>query len=314
VFTEDELDLRSPAGTTGLDYGRWYNSSDSRVGSHGIGWFGSFNETLKPDGAGDIDFEEPGGRISTFTSDGTGGLKHPTGVEATVLTRVDGSLALAFADGAVWEFDLAGRVESRTLWDGQTITITRNANGAPTLVTSSTGPTLTFTYSTVAGAQRLATVIGSWGETATFTYGATTAFLASATLPGNLVTSYTTDGTGRVTKITDPSGVAKVDNIYDSFNRVISQTAPSGAVTTFSYDTASLSTTVHDPVTNTDVVYHHDSNARVIAITDPFGKGVTRAYDPQNNVTSGQDRLGAQIVETFDSNSNVLTWDCPEIS
>jgi YD repeat-containing protein len=263
AFTNDEPDLVSPSGTVGLDYGRFYNSSDGRKGSHGLGWMGAFTDALKAGGSGYLYFEQSSGRVTSFTPNGSGGWVHPTGVEAEVLTRADSSLALSYADGTTREFDTAGRVEAETFWDGRSITIARNADGTPSTVTASTGPSLTFAYAPVVGMSRLASVVGSWGQSVTFGYDAVTANLTSATRPGAFTTSYTNDAMGQLTKITDPSGVVTVENTYDGFNRVISQKAPSGAVTTFAYNTATLSTTVHDPITNTDVVYHHDTDARV---------------------------------------------------
>jgi RHS repeat-associated protein len=309
-FTNAESDLVSPAGTRGLSYDRWYNSSDNRFSLHGIGWVGPFNETLTAS-AGKLEFAEPSGRVSTFVSNGAGGWLHPVGVEAQVLTRADFSLALSYADGTVIEFDTAGRFESRTSWDGQTITIARNPNGTLASVSSSTGQSLTYAYVVVAGKTRIGSVTGSWGQAVTFTYDPVTAALASVTRPGAVTTTYAYDPSDRLTKIIDATGVVIVENTYSTFGQVVSQKAANGAVTTFAYDPATLSTTVHDPVTNTDVVYRHDTKARVIAITDSYGKGVTRDYDAQNNVTSGLDRLGAQIVQTFDANSNLLTSNDP---
>jgi Domain of unknown function (DUF6531) len=116
VFTDRQSDLVSPPGTSGLSYDRFYNSSDRRTGSHGLGWVGSFNDRLTTDPLGRVVFAESSGRVSTFTPNGSGGWVHPTGVEAQVLTRPDTSLALSYTDGTVWEFDLAGMLESKTFW------------------------------------------------------------------------------------------------------------------------------------------------------------------------------------------------------
>jgi Domain of unknown function (DUF6531) len=140
-FSHDETDLVAPSGVAGLSYGRWYNSSDDRVTANGLGWIGSFGETLRRAPDGTLAYAEPSGRVSSFPSNGAGGWTHPVGVEADVLIRSDNSFALSYSDGSITEFDTTGRIESMTFWDGQSVTIARNVAGAPALVTASSGAT-----------------------------------------------------------------------------------------------------------------------------------------------------------------------------
>jgi RHS repeat-associated protein len=242
----------------------------------------------------------------------TASWTHPIGVDATLVTRSDGSPALLFTSGEVAEFDLAGRLEQRAFPDGQTVTAVRAASGLVSSVTSSAGPSLTYTYASPATGTRLMSVAGSWGDTVSYGYD-TAGRMVSVTRPGGVTSTYTNDPvSGLLTAITDPSGVREVLNVYNTSRQVISQTAASGAVTTFTYDGVARSTKVHDPVTNTDLTYTHDLLGRVVSITDPYGKIVTRSWDAQSNPTSAVNRNGTSLANTFDASNNLLTATDPK--
>jgi RHS repeat-associated protein len=312
TFTHSETDLEAPGGAAGLRVERWYDSSDTRTGILGLGWASAWSDTLKSDDDGGFSFAESTGRTTTFRPALVGGWTHPTGVDASLVLRADGSPALLYTSGDVVEFNVAGQIEQRTFADNQSLTIARTAAGGVSTVTSSSGASLTFTYVALSsGASRLTAVAGSWGQGVTYTYGVGDR-LATATRPG-AVTTYTYEpAKGLLTAVTDASGVREVFNVYNAYRQVISQTAASGAVTTFTYNATALSTTVHDPVTNTDLTYTHDASGRVVTITDPYGKVVTRTWDGQSNALGAVNRNGTSVANTFDANNNLLTSTDPK--
>jgi RHS repeat-associated protein len=299
-FMQHATDLTTPPGVLGMSWARTYNSVAMSTSDLGWGWTHSFSDTLQLSGTS-LTFTESSGRQTTFTKDVNGVWQHPAGADASVTTQANGLFTLSWADGSAWDFDLYGSLAKLTFWNGQTVTLQRDAAGLPTLVTSSTGATLTPTYT----AGRLTSVATNDGRTVSYTYD-TGNNLATAVLPGTVTTTYVNDPSGLLMSVKDPTGVLIAQNTYDPSGRVRTQTAPSGAVTTFMY-WANLSTTVHDPVTNTDVNYQHDIDGRVVSVTDPYNKSVSRTYDGQNNPLTATDRSGVQAASTFDANSNLLT-------
>ena len=173
-LTDAQVDLSSPSGTFGLDWTRVYNSADTTVSSLGRGWMPGFTQTAKLLSSGEVEVTMPDGRRARFTPDG-GGFDRPAELPASLTDLGGGAYRVDFTDGTRWTFDTAGRLASMADASGQTVTITRNTNGDPTTAVSSTGASLTFTYTTNSyNRPRLTQVATGDGRTVTYAYSPVT--------------------------------------------------------------------------------------------------------------------------------------------
>jgi RHS repeat-associated protein len=305
AFSDVMVDLYVD-GVFGLDVVRSYNSMNLEVGALGAGWTSPFSENAIASGSGLVTVTLTDGRKVGFRPAAGGGYQPPKDLQASLVKRADGSFAVLFLTGVVWEFALNGRVESMANPDGDTVTVARATTGLAigevTAATSSGGATLTFTYDINTGL--LTQVSTSDGQTVDYGYN-TAQFLNSITRTGGVTNTYVTNGAGLLTEVRDATNVRAVLNQYDDQRRVVQQTASDGAVTTFAYDDTQRSTTVTDVTTGEVLVYRHDNRGRVASITDPAGNTVTRTYDAVGNPIADLSRSALLASRQYDNAGNL---------
>ncbi len=298
-FHDTFADLPAHGGVYGLDVVRGYNSLDSTVGVMGVGWRAPFSQSVEMREGNVVWLTTADGRRVEYVPDGAGGWHQPREYSGVLSTQPDWSLRVSHPDGEVWDFDTAGRLESMSAWDGQTVTIARDGSGNPTTATSSLGPSLTFAYVT----DRLTGITSSDGRAVAYGYDPA-GNLSSFTDAGSDTTVYGLDAEGRVETITDAEGVVLVDNTYDTDGRVEEQATP-GSTSTFTYDAEARTTTVELQPSGEAVIYHHDEFGRVVRITDPDGKFIEKDYDPSTGwMSSGVTRRGEETVLGVDAAGN----------
>lgn len=100
---------------------------------------------------------------------------------------------------------------------------------------------------------------------------------------GHTTTYASYDGAGRVTRITDPSGV-NTDITYDPRGRVLTRSY-GGATTTYGYDPVGNLTQVTDP-DNVVTHYTYDAAHRLTDITDALGNHIHYTLDNAGNKTA----------------------------
>lgn len=320
-YHDTYTDLPPTAGLFGLTVERGYNSLDFTVGEMGVGWRTPFSDTARLTG-GVVTVTRADGRQIRYLPDGSGGWVQPLGFNGVLSQDPDSSYRVAFPQGESWLFDTAGRLERRELWDGQHVAIARDGSGRVTTATSSSGPSVTFGYGTTGAANgKIVSATASDGRSVAYGYGGPTSSLASVTNPGGGTTLYETDALGRVTKVTDPTGVVIAVNTYDpTSGRVSQQSTPQGTVT-FAYDyTADTTTVTHVGLAQT-IVYHHDQQGRVDRITDQNGGFMTRTYGgtgypadtvSQTGQTTGLGRNAKGLPTTMvdpETGTSTLTYD-----
>jgi RHS repeat-associated protein len=304
-------------GLTGLRVVRSYNGLGVSGGNLGERWRVSVGSALEPGAVGAVVVRPSDGARFNFVPDGAGGFVTPENAFAKLI--VDGAAAvgtgplamlrLEHQDGRVERFDTNGRLIQVLGWDGTSASVTYSVAGVIGSVTSSSGPTLTFTT----GSNGLVNgVVSSTGPAVTYGYSPANQLIEVIDDHGASTTmTYTTQGW--LESVVAPGGVLKMLNTYDADGRVLTQTSASGGVTTFGYDVLAGVTSVHDSLTNTTVLFHHDTWGRVVRITDPFNNEVTRGYDATSNQTAGVDRSGVAVSATYDANSNILTFTEPGV-
>jgi len=301
-FYESRSDLVFPAQARGLAFTRTYNSRDRRVTTLGRGWSAPYSATATMNSLGEVELRADDGRLLRFTPLGTGWAS-PAGFAATLVRLADGTFRLDDHHGNTTSFDGSGAVARLDFADGTYVDVTRAA-GRTTAVTSSTGRSLSFAYST---AGLLTSVTANDGRAVTFAY--TGSNLTTVTGPAG-VTTYTYDSGNRVRTVVDGAGRVAVTNTYDAFDRVVSQQTAPGQTVTFAYsDTAARTTTVTEGAATT--VYTHDADGRVTKIVDSLGKTATVSYGSTGFVSGSVDRAGTSAGVTTDSRGNVLSRALP---
>ena len=103
--------------------------------------------------------------------------------------------------------------------------------------------------------------------------------------------TFTRDGQGRITAITDPMGQT-IAYGYDVVGDLVTVADRGGNTTTINYDGAHLLLDLIDPLGNMPLRTEYDSNGRQIAQIDADGNRTEFAYDLTANTTTVADRLG----------------------
>ena len=151
----------------------------------------------------------------------------------------------------------------------------------------------------------------------------------------NVVTQYTYDSHGLVTKMIDPNGV-ETDYTYDQYERLIKVTyavgTPDQASQQYQYDAAGNSDVGHrrgqehdhlylqlddnllmsttDPLENT-TTYTYDAMGNLLTTTDALKHVTTYTYDPYGNVTETIDANGGITRNTYDADGNLTSTTDP---
>lgn len=297
-FHDTFEDLAPANGAFAMGVARGYNSGDPGRSSLGVGWRAPFTQTMRTDPDGNLRLVLEDGRNVVFRPDGAGGWQQPTEFAGKPVGSPPSSVE--YPNGETWTFDALGNLSAMSNWDGQAVSIARVAQG-PSVVTSTTGATLTFAYD---ASDRLSQIAASDGRAVAYGYDPTSGFLASVTGPDGAVTGYETNSVGQITKLTGPTGVVVAENTYDEpGGRVIAQTNPEGSET-YTYDDATGDTTVTLSPGGETFTYHHDRWGRMTGVTDGAAHTSTRTYDANGWVASGTDRSSVTNGTTFDAQGN----------
>ena len=299
-FTEDFVDLTFSEAVFGLGWVRSYNSLDERLGVMGPGWSTLVDSHALDVGSGDVEIREPNGRTVVFSDDGQGGYTRPPEFVGDLSVEGDGSYRVSFFNGVVWDFDTSGRIETLSSWDGQTVDVTWNGSGEATTLTSSTGLSMTLSYSS----GRLDTVTSSDGRVVDYDYDANSFLdlVIDADLNTHQVTS---DTDGRITELFDAEGRLIIRNIYDGLSRVEKQETASGNEVLFDYDPYSQETTVTDVATSEVTVYKHSQSRQLLEVTDADGETAFRTFTSEGFSTTAQDRAMNSSTALVDDRGNV---------
>lgn len=295
-FTDSFTDLESPTGVFGLEWSREYDSGGV-VGDPLWGY--SFSERIQSGPSGSRELVEPSGRVVRFESNGSGGFLRGRDFDGTL--AADGSgWKLTFPDGSTKSFSSAGVMTGRASWDGQTVSATWTS-GKLELLTSSLGPTLDPAYD---GSGRLVSVEASDGREVSYGYDAN-GFLDEVVRPGAVTWAIENDTSGQVTRIEDPTGRTKVDNVYDEWGRVTSQVSHTGAETTFAYSLSPRSVVVTDVETSTATTYTYDADGRIASVQDSLGNSALQSFDSYDLPVGSTSRGGGTVAIDRDAAGRV---------
>ncbi|OKA10059.1 RHS repeat-associated core domain-containing protein [Amycolatopsis regifaucium] len=210
---------------------------------------------------------------------------------------------------------------------GAHATLVKLADGKYTLSQHSSGETWSFT-----GAGRLISQADRNGHSLTYRYNATDGTLASITDTQGRVTTATTNADGRISAITDPSGLVAGGYAYtqpgpggrlasitnrgggkttftqDEMGLVTSVTPPAGGTYTLTYDTGGRVTQVKAPNSDgvpsvTDYAYGDTTTT----VTDPNRHKTTYTIDDKQRQTKATDALGHTRAQSWSANGDVAS-------
>ena len=216
-------------------------------------------------------------------------------------------------------------------------TYTYDHYGNEITMTNALGTTTHYHYSSTYNHAYLtltSTMVGSANITQSYTYSSTTGYMLSETDGNGHTTSYSYDGLGRTTEISDPSvgGVSAVTTyVYNDPSNYVTITNPNGNVVKQYYDGLGRLTSVQtyngssiystesytyawDNQVATDTLpsgavyhYHYNQDGQQVEIINPDGTTIITSYDLAANSKTVTDENGHPTVYTYDWDGRLLS-------
>jgi RHS repeat-associated protein len=142
-------------------------------------------------------------------------------------------------------------------------------------------------------------------------YGNTLTFNANGIIhsAGASVT-FTRDGQGRITRITDPNGNV-INYTYDVNGDLASHVDPLGNTTRFFYNLSHGLIEVRDPRGLRPLRNEYDDSGRLVRTIDAFGQAIEYQHDLNTRQEVVVDRLGNQTIQEYDANGKVVRTTDP---
>ena len=180
------------------------------------------------------------------------------------------------------QYDANGNVTARTGRSGQVWKATYNSHGQPLTITSLSGGTTTYAYTTDS-----------------------TSTLASVQFPDTSVTNISVDGLKRITS-RQHGGLPAVSFTYDAYDHILTQTNEVGAVWTYSYDANGLLASMRDPDGGTTILTRTGTD-QIASATDAGGRTVAVKYDPLDRPATLTYADGSSFQISYDAAGNPVS-------
>ncbi len=321
----EHTDLSIESRLFRIDFSRFYNSHDSRIGPFGTGWSHTYNIflTFYPFvmggpfmGGPAIEGHWADGRSVYWIDEMWMDDWQPIykGFYDEISEMADNTFEVRKRNIDTYRFDQNGRLLNIIDKNGNTITLAYDDLAYPDLVTSLTDPVgraITFSYD---GNGFLQSVTDFAIPPRSVQYSYTNDRLTQVTdVLGNTI-NYTYNAEGQLETITDQRSIATVTNIYGG-SKVIEQYDGNNNRTQYTYTLVDqqFTTTITHPNGNTSVHRHSKDEGYwlLTSIENPFGDTITYTYDDNNNRTSITDRNGNVTSFAYDSRGNVISENDP---
>lgn len=264
---------------------------------------------------------------STTVTDALGNPQKYTFTTQYSLTKPTGVSNKGCSCGSLaYTYDTNGFLSSKTDFNGNVTTYTRNSRGLELTRTEASGtsqartitstwhPTYhlpltitepnrvtTFTYDAKGNPLTKTVTAGSTSRTWTYTYNGNGQVL-TASDPDDHKTTYSYNSTGGVATITNALGQTTSITSYDANGRPLTIQDPNGLTTTLTYDTRGRLTS--RAVVSETTTYTYDSVGQLTKVTLPDGSYLANTYDAAHRLTAIADNLGNRIAYTYDLMSN----------
>jgi RHS repeat-associated protein len=286
---------------------RTYRSNQTNQGPFGIGSSWPFDITLATPPNGSTDafiLVTPGNRqdvLSRQSFTTFGNTTSPWLRGAVFLIEL---ARLQFKDGGYWQFDSAGRLQSQTDRNGNTIQLSRDAQGRIVRIGVVWGHELTVNYT----GPTVSSITDPAGRKVRYDYD-NLGRLETVTDPAGGVTRYTYDSAHRMLSITDARGIIFLTNEYDANGRVLRQTQADGGVWRFEYNGTGGSMVSHAVVTDPRghaTIYRFNSAGYLVSETNALGQTVAAERQVGTNLLlSVTDFLEGKTRFEYDTTGNV---------
>jgi len=288
-----------------------YNSGQPVAGSVGFGWRHPFQYILS-DMTTYLKITWPGGHISVYRPNGSGGYFNSSADAADVLIKnPDGSFVLTDRRQKTYTFAATGKPVSMKDRLGFVKNITYLANGNLDKVTDvMSGRFLQFGYDPQ---NRITSVSSAGGGTVTLAYDPNGNLATVTDALGN-ITSFTYDVNHRLLTKINALGATTVTNVYHAVtHKVISQDdgIPATPLEHFTYATDAGSGNPYvDYQSRTGGITRHnfDAGFKLLSTSHPLGGSETNSYAPVTGVRiSYKDPLNNQSLFTYDAAGYILS-------
>ena len=315
-----------------------YDASGYAISSKHAGDVGEYSFSYNMDGTTTV--TNPLGKDTIYTLETIHGVRK--------IVNVDGQASTSCpAAGKSYAYDERGFMESKTDWLGNITTYERDELGSITSMTQALGDGAQRTFDvTYIADTRLSDVVTEQGRTTdydydsdsrvtsvtvtdtnssearttSYSYYANTTDANGNTVLGKLhtidgartdvsdITTYTYDGSLRLSKVSNALSHEVEITSYDAANRPLTFENANNIETTLVYDVMgrlSSSTRASGTASAITTSYAYDDNGSVTSITDPSGTVYVYAYDNAHRLTTITDDLGNTITYTYDDADNI---------
>jgi RHS repeat-associated protein len=304
-FSRTETDLTFPeASQVPFAWQRNYNGFQDLSSPLGLGWTGTWTDSLELLANGDLNFRSANGGRFHYTLQSGGSYKGDPGVTAS-LTAISGGYEVTRKDQVKLDFNSSGKLTSIKDANGQGVALVYDGSGRLSSATDSVGRQMTFSYN---ASSQLTGVAASDGRGVSYSYNGG-GQLASFTDVRGKTWTYSYDSKDLLTQENDPRGKQVFKNVYDSYGRVTDQYDAFNSDTTFAYNGTLQRTTITDPLGK--VTKDDYRNGLLIDRIDPLGDVTSKTYDSNLNVASETDPNGKTTTFTYDAAGNMLTKTAP---
>ncbi len=333
-----QTDYSVPGLGADMEIKRTYNSRMQRSGIFGYGWYTVFDESITQFGAHLLKVKLPDGKAIFFGSDGAGSsfkVQQGLDFQGQVVQNDDGSYTLTFKDKRVHQFNSSGKLVSMADRNGNTTTITYDANGVnPVSLADPSGRTLNLTYDAYGLVGSISDALGTvatythgfWGRLTAVDYPDGSGYRFTDAFQGNSILLTTVqdalnnvleyhayDLQGRAISSELQGGVEKyLLNFVNSTETDVTDAL--GRVRKYTFDTAKG----RNVVTKTEGAcacggggsqiqnWVYDDNLNLTSKTDALGHATSYTYDVGGNPLTDTDATGT-VTYTYNSFGEVLT-------
>jgi len=318
-FTVSFNDLTVPLGGLPIQVVRTYDSRNKNLGDFGIGW------TLD---LGIASLQTNGPLGANWNATVSGGLVPNYCLQATAAHNV----TVTLSDGTLYQFQpvLNPACQQGAPVDQTTVTFSPIAPTPPNASLAIVGDNLPLVNASWPSPAELDNSDGSVLDPTTYqltlpdgrvlVINRQKGLQGMTDLNGNKLTvsasgitqspsgkgvSFTRDGLGRITQITDPASHT-IQYTYTASGDLASVKDLVGNTTTFTYDTNHGLLTIVDPRGVQPIKNVYDSSGRLIQHIDAFGNTINYANDPNTRQETVTDRLGNVTVNEYDASGNIV--------
>ncbi len=189
----------------------------------------------------------------------------------------NGILRIDYTNGTQLTFDADGIYHS----NGETVQISRDAQGRVTSITDPSGRKVTYQYNENGDLKQVTDISG---ETVSFTYDASHYLLT----------------------ITDPRGITVSRNEYDDTGRLIAVIDAAGNRTEFVHCLEAKTEVVTNRL-GYSTIYTYDDFGSILTETDPLGHTTRKTYDENHNLKTETNAMGRLLTYNYSASNDLLS-------